>query len=70
MTRHEARVREVAYLLWEFAGKPEGRDLEFWCKAERSVVQTGRSETASYIPKWMTVMTLGLGMPRDHQDGF
>ena len=37
MTSHETKVREAAYRLWEFAGRPEGRDVEFWCKAELSV---------------------------------
>ena len=28
------RVRLIAYRLWEQADKPEGRDLEFWGRAE------------------------------------
>ena len=28
------RVRLLAYRLWEQADKPEGRDLEFWGRAE------------------------------------
>lgn len=31
-------IRESAYFLWVEAGKPEGRDLEFWCKAERKIL--------------------------------
>lgn len=31
----ERLVRERAYFLWEDAGYPEGRDLEFWYEAER-----------------------------------
>lgn len=27
-------TQELAYQFWEDAGKPEGRDLEFWLKAE------------------------------------
>lgn len=30
-------LHEIAYFLWERAGKPEGRDLEFWCDAEREM---------------------------------
>ncbi|MBR0806827.1 DUF2934 domain-containing protein [Bradyrhizobium japonicum] len=26
----EQQIREYAHLLWEKAGKPEGRDKEFW----------------------------------------
>ncbi|WP_166096493.1 DUF2934 domain-containing protein [Bradyrhizobium barranii] len=28
-------TRRRAYKLWENAGRPEGRDLEFWLRAER-----------------------------------
>jgi hypothetical protein len=31
----ERLVRERAYFLWEDAGEPEGRDMEFWLEAER-----------------------------------
>jgi Protein of unknown function (DUF2934) len=30
----EARIRELAYALWQQAGCPEGRDHEFWIKAQ------------------------------------
>jgi hypothetical protein len=30
----EANVSRVAYELWENAGRPAGRDLEFWLSAE------------------------------------
>ena len=30
----EERVKILAYHLWEQAGRPEGRDLEFWDIAE------------------------------------
>ena len=29
----DARIRERAYHLWEAAGRPEGRDEEFWHRA-------------------------------------
>jgi len=31
------RVREIAELRWELAGKPEGRDVENWYRAEEIV---------------------------------
>jgi len=31
----EAEVRELAYHLWVEAGKPAGRDLDFWLAAEQ-----------------------------------
>jgi Protein of unknown function (DUF2934) len=30
----EAQIRDYAHLLWEKAGRPEGRDVEFWHAAE------------------------------------
>jgi len=39
MTGHEAKVGKIARKLWKNAGRPEGRDLEFWCMAERWVIQ-------------------------------
>lgn len=30
-------TRRRAYELWENAGRPEGRELEFWLQAEREV---------------------------------
>lgn len=37
MTVDEASVSRVAYQLWENAGRPAGRDLEFWLAAEAHV---------------------------------
>lgn len=35
-TEEEARgVRELAYRLWEAAGRPDGGELDFWLEAER-----------------------------------
>lgn len=31
------RVRERAYLLWEQAGRPYGREFEFWAEAAREI---------------------------------
>jgi|HubBroStandDraft_2_1064218.scaffolds.fasta_scaffold305978_2 Protein of unknown function (DUF2934) len=32
-------IRARAYRLWEKAGKPEGRDEEFWHRAERELME-------------------------------
>jgi Protein of unknown function (DUF2934) len=34
---HEERIRERAYDLWERAGRPEGRAVEYWLQAEREI---------------------------------
>jgi hypothetical protein len=33
----ETRVRERAYLLWEDDGRPEGREQEYWERAEAMI---------------------------------
>ena len=35
-------VRRRAYLKWEAAGKPEGRDTDFWFDAESEVSEMAR----------------------------
>lgn len=32
---NSSAIEEYAYYLWEKEGKPEGRNLEFWLKAEK-----------------------------------
>ena len=31
------KVRDRAYILWELAGRPEGREHEFWALASREI---------------------------------
>ncbi|MEH2488621.1 DUF2934 domain-containing protein [Bradyrhizobium sp. AZCC 2230] len=33
----EAEIKRRSHKLWEDAGRPEGRDLEFWLRAEREL---------------------------------
>lgn len=33
----EAQIRETAYYIWEKEGRPSGRELDHWLKAEREV---------------------------------
>jgi Protein of unknown function (DUF2934) len=39
----EAETRRRAYGLWERAGRPTGRDTEFWLRAERELLDGGRT---------------------------
>ena len=39
----EARIRHRAYLLWEEDGRPDGREQEFWARAEELI---GMEESA------------------------
>jgi hypothetical protein len=33
----EEQIRQRAHQLWELAGRPEGREQEFWLEAEREL---------------------------------
>lgn len=35
----EEQIRTRAHQLWEVAGKPEGREQDFWLEAERELSQ-------------------------------
>lgn len=39
----EEDIKRRAHELWEMAGRPEGRDEEFWSKAEQQVRGEGES---------------------------
>lgn len=42
-THDQIRIR--AHQLWEQAGKPEGREQDFWLEAERELGQGGTLNT-------------------------
>ncbi len=44
------RVREVAYLMWESAGRQHGMALEYWLAAERDVISTMQSAAERMMP--------------------
>jgi hypothetical protein len=49
---HEDQIRDLAYVLWDEAGRPDGQDREFWSRAERQLSETGEidiSETEGEV---------------------
>jgi len=44
MTELEARIRERAIALWKEAGRPAGRDEEFWLEAELQIAVEERGK--------------------------
>lgn len=44
----DAAVREQAYLLWEQEGRPDGREMEFWTRAQ---VKVAESEQLKHLTK-------------------
>ena len=45
------RVRELAYLMWESAGRQHGMAMEYWLAAEREVITTMQSATERMMPE-------------------
>jgi hypothetical protein len=43
----EEQIRVRAHELWEQAGKPEGREDEFWHQAEKELAQGATSDEKS-----------------------
>ena len=39
MREDQQAIRERAHKLWEQAGKPEGKESEFWLEAERQLAE-------------------------------
>jgi Protein of unknown function (DUF2934) len=35
---HEERIRERAHAIWDKEGRPEGKELEHWLRAEAEIV--------------------------------
>lgn len=44
------RVREVAYMMWESAGRQHGMAMNYWLAAERDVIETMQSAAERMIP--------------------
>jgi len=42
-TPSEEQIRQRAHQLWELAGRPEGREQEFWHEAERELKSNATS---------------------------
>jgi hypothetical protein len=50
MDDREERIRHRAYALWQAAGEPEGRDAEFWTKAEFEIVDEEAAPSGELPP--------------------
>lgn len=49
---NQDQIRDLAYTLWDEAGRPDGQDKEFWARAERQLSETGEidiSETEGEV---------------------
>ena len=46
---YRGEIAKRAYSIWEIEGRPSGRDLDHWLRAEAEV-RSGRSETVTKVP--------------------
>ncbi len=44
------RVSEMAYLMWETAGRQQGMAMEYWLAAEKEVVSTAQMAAEKMMP--------------------
>ena len=48
---HSDHVKDLAYRLWEEAGKPEGRDMDFWLQAEANEAKPATKPATKPVAK-------------------
>jgi hypothetical protein len=45
------RIREIAYLMWESAGRQHGMAMEYWLSAEQEVLSTLQAAAHRMMPE-------------------
>lgn len=53
VAEHEIRTR--SYLLWEAEGRPQGRDMEFWFRAQAQLEVESRAPSPWRRPRLVVV---------------
>ena len=48
---HATDVNDLAYRLWDEAGRPEGRDMDFWLQAEAQLKTATKPKAAKAADK-------------------
>lgn len=46
----QGRIRQVAYIMWESAGRQHGMAMDYWLAAEREVLTTMQSAAERLMP--------------------
>lgn len=55
MQQHEELIRERAYALWDAEGRPDGRDQDFWYRAERQLSEQGNLDVSEEMTEQSAV---------------
>ncbi len=58
MNSTDAEIRERACRSWDAAGRPEGRDLEFWYEAEQWIGSENRDKPSAMKSIWKWNLTM------------
>ncbi len=45
----QSRINELAYLMWEFAGRQQGMAMDYWLKAEQEILTTLQAATSHVL---------------------
>ncbi len=59
----ETRIRDRAYQLWEQEGRPDGREEEFWLRAQADVT-SGDGAVAEQAPQEPAGATEASSLPK------
>jgi hypothetical protein len=59
---HEDQIRDLAYTLWDEAGRPDGQDKEFWSRAERQLSEAGEIDISETEGDVTTIAAIA-GLP-------
>jgi len=58
---HDVRIR--SYLLWEAEGRPQGRDMEFWFRAQAQLEDESRTPALWKRPRLFVVPCASVTSP-------
>lgn len=58
---HDIRIR--SYLLWEADGRPQGRDMEFWFRAQAQLETESRAPSPWKRPRLFVVPCASVSSP-------
>lgn len=46
----QTRIRELAYMMWESAGRHQGMAMDYWLAAEKEVMSTFQAAAGMWLP--------------------
>ena len=59
----DQEIRTRSYLLWEAEGRPQGRDMEFWFRAQAQLEVESRAPSSWRRPRLVVVPWASVSSP-------